>query len=159
MEGVVVRAAEDRDAVGIAALHLQHERELGAAVRPGFLDEVADAWLRGRAHRRTWIAEQDDGRPVGVVHGEVVEELPRLRPTSRRWMHLSLVFVSTDCRGAGLGDRLVREAVAWATRERLARVDLTTASAARSLYERLGFVPAEGAMTLLLRDGERRGRA
>ena len=155
-----MRAAEDRDAFGIAALHLQHERELGAAARPGFLDEVADAWLRGRPHRRTWVAEQADGRPVGVVHGEVVETLPRLRPTSRRWMNLSLVFVSTDCRGAGVGERLVREAVAWATRERLSRVDLNTVPAARTLYERIGFVPApERTMTLVLPSGDGHGRA
>lgn len=152
MEGIVVRPAEDRDAVAVAALHLQHERELGAGPRPGFLDEVADAWLRGRDRRRTWLAEQPDGRPVGVVHAELVEELPALVLPRRRWMHLSLVFVSADRRGRGLGERLVREAVAWAERQRFERVDLTAVPSARTLYERVGFVPCgTRALTLRLR--------
>ncbi len=140
MEGTTVRPAEERDALGVAALHLQHGRELGAPPRVGYLDEVADAWLRGRGRRRTWVAEDPDGRPVGVVHGDVVDSLPRLDGTGRPWLHVSLVFVSTDRRGEGLGERLLREAVAWARRERFTRVDLTAVPAARTLYARAGFV-------------------
>lgn len=146
-----MRPAEERDAIAVAALQLQHERELGAERPTGFLDEVADAWLRGRERRRTWVAVQSDGRPVGVLHGEIVEQLPSPRPAARRWMHVSLVFVSVDRRGAGLGERLLREAVAWARRQGLSRVDLNAVPDARALYRRIGFVPApERAMTLAL---------
>ncbi len=147
---VRVRLAEDADALGVAALHLQHERELGAPPRAGYLDELADAWRRGRERRRTWVAVQPDGRPVGLAHGDLVPGLPGLDRPARAWLHLDLVFVSADRRGEGVGERLVRGVVGWARRERLARVELTAVPAARDLFARVGFADAPRAMALTL---------
>src|SRR5688572_33392634 len=77
-DGVMVREAAPTDAFAVAALHLQAEREWGQEVPPRFLDTFADAWLRDRA-RRTFVAEDPRGAPLGTVHGSVVRKLPSPR--------------------------------------------------------------------------------
>ncbi|GGL23358.1 GNAT family N-acetyltransferase [Phycicoccus endophyticus] len=141
MEGVVVRAAEPRDAFSVGALHIQHERELASTIPAGFLDAFADAWLRDRA-RRTWLAEEASGRPVGVVHGTRVQKLPSAHRGAEAWFHVSLLFVARDARGRGTGEQLMRALLRWARGEGVTRIQLHAVPQARSLYERLGFGPA-----------------
>ena len=95
VEPVVVRPAEPRDAFAVAALHLQAEREAGAQVPPGFLDALADAWLRDRS-RRTWLAEDARHNPLGAVHGTVVRTLPGPGHAGTACLDLGFVFVRTD---------------------------------------------------------------
>lgn len=134
----VVRLAERRDAFAVAALTLQDDRECGATVEPGFLDRFTDAWLADRA-RVTFLAEAPDGRPLGVVTAAVVTTLPSSRRPVSRWLHVSLLFVTADARGAGLGARLLDELQQWCARNAVSRVQLNAAPRARSLYERAGF--------------------
>ena len=134
----VVRLAEPRDAFAVAALNLQHDRESGATVEPGFLDRYADAWLADRA-RVTFLAEADDGRPVGMVTAAVVTKLPSARRPATRWLHVSLLFVTADVRGAGLGARLMGALHDWAAENDVDRMQLNAVPEARSLYERAGF--------------------
>ena len=82
-DGVTVREAVPTDAFAVAALHLQAEREWGQEIPPRFLDTFADAWLRDRA-RRTFIAEDARGTPLGTVHGTVVHKLPEPAAPHRR---------------------------------------------------------------------------
>lgn len=141
-----VRLAEPRDAFAVAALTLQDDRECGAAVTPGFLDTFADAWLADRA-RVTFVAEAADGRPLGVVTAAVVTKLPSLRRPVSRWLHVSLLFVTADARGDGLGARLLDALREWGSQNDVVRIQLNAVPRARSLYERAGFgAPSDGLM-------------
>jgi len=141
-----VRLAEPRDAFAVAALTLQDDRECGAAVTPGFLDTFADAWLADRA-RVTFLAEAADGRPLGVVTAAVVTKLPSSRRPVARWLHVSLLFVTADARGEGLGARLLDALREWGSQNDVVRIQLNAAPRARSLYERAGFgAPSDGLM-------------
>ena len=73
---------------------------------PGYLDALSDAWLRDRA-RRTWLAEDERGRPLGVLHGTRVQKLPSAHRPADAWFHVSLLFVTEDARGYGIGERLL----------------------------------------------------
>ncbi|WP_392542200.1 GNAT family N-acetyltransferase [Oryzobacter telluris] len=149
-DGVRVREAVPADAFSVGALHIQDERERGGTVAPGFLDAFADAWLRDRA-RRTWIAEDVRGRPLGVVHGTRVQKLPSTHRPADAWFHVSLLYVAADVRGLGLGERLLRALLDWAATDRVTRVQLNAVPEARTLYERVGFgPPSERLMELRL---------
>ena len=153
MEPVVVRSAEPRDAFAVAALHLQAEREWGQRIPPGFLDTLADAWLRDRA-RQTWLAEDARHNPLGTVHGTLVRKLPSPRRRTDAWMHVSFLFVTPEARGRGLGERLLRTLLGWCSEQGVDRVELGAVEEARSLYERVGFgPPGAGLMELRLHDG------
>ncbi|WP_404382918.1 GNAT family N-acetyltransferase [Knoellia locipacati] len=142
---VRIRLAEPRDAFAVAALTLQDDRECGASIEPGFLDTFADAWLADR-DRVTFLAEEQDGRPVGVLTASVVTQLPSSRRRVSRWLHVSLVFVTADSRGAGLGTRLLGELQEWCRTHDVSRVQLEAAPEARSLYARAGFAAPAAAL-------------
>jgi GNAT superfamily N-acetyltransferase len=135
-----VREARPADAFSIGALHIQDERELGHTVPAGFLDEFAEAWLRDAA-RRTWLAEDGRGRPLGVLHGTRVQRLPSAHRPADAWFHVSLLFVSVDARGHGIGEGLLQCLIDWAQGDGVSRVQLNAVPDARTLYERFGFGP------------------
>ena len=147
---VTVREALPTDAFAVAALHLQAEREWGQAVPPRFLDTFADAWLRDRA-RRTFLAEDGGGTPLGTVHGSVVRKLPSPRRPTDAWMHVSFLYVTAGARGHGVGEALLRALLEWCGTHDVVRVQLNAVDEARSLYERVGFVPpGDGLLELWL---------
>ncbi|KGN40596.1 hypothetical protein N801_01850 [Knoellia aerolata DSM 18566] len=148
----VIRLAEPRDALAVAALTLQDDRECGATVQPGFLDRFADAWLADH-DRVTLLAEADDGRPLGVVTAAVVTKLPSSRRPDGRWLHVSLLFVTKDARGAGLGAALLGALRDWALAHEVGRMQLNAAPGARSLYTRAGFGPPTDALMEWRADG------
>ena len=149
-DAVRVREAVPSDAFSVGALHIQDERERGGIVPPGFLDAFADAWLRDRA-RRTWLAEDPRGRPLGVVHGTRIQKLPSVHRPADAWFHVSLLYVTSDARGQGVGEQLLRALLDWARRDRVTRVQLNAVAEARTLYERVGFgPPSERLMELRL---------
>lgn len=148
VEPVVVRPAEPRDAFAVAALHLQAEREAGAQVPAGFLDALADAWLRDRS-RRTWLAEDARHNPLGVVHGTVVRTLPGPRHAGTACLDLGFVFVTRDVRGRGLGEQLLRTVIGWCEAQGVDRVRVDAVESLRPLYEHVGFgPPAEASLEL-----------
>lgn len=149
-DGVTVRDAVPTDAFAVAALHLQAEREWGQVVPPRFLDTFADAWLRDRA-RRTFLAEDSRGTPLGTVHGSVVRKLPSPRRPTDAWMHVSFLFVTAGARGHGVGEALLRTLLGWCAANDVVRVQLNAVDEARTLYARVGFTtPDEGLMELRL---------
>ncbi|HOB78596.1 MAG TPA: GNAT family N-acetyltransferase [Ornithinibacter sp.] len=149
-----VREARPVDAFAIAALHIQHERELGHAVPVGFLDEFAQAWLRDTA-RRTWLAEDPRGRPLGVLHGTRVQRLPSAHRPADAWFHVSLLFVSIGARGSGIGEGLLDAMLAWAESDGVSRVQLHALPGVRAIYQRFGFGPPS--QQLMERQISRRG--
>jgi GNAT superfamily N-acetyltransferase len=154
-DGVTVREARPADAFSVAALHIQDEREQGHVAPPGYLDALSDAWLRDRA-RRTWLAEDERGRPLGVLHGTRVQKLPSAHRPADAWFHVSLLFVTEDARGAGIGERLLTALLDWAETDSVTRVQLNAVPEARTLYERMGFgPPSERLMELRISDRSR----
>ena len=75
---VSLRPVERDDAFALAALRLQQDREQGRASRDGFLVAYADAFLDDFAAYRGWLAEEDDGRPVGCLLAQRVRKLPKV---------------------------------------------------------------------------------
>jgi GNAT superfamily N-acetyltransferase len=97
--------------------------------------KVGAAYIDNFKHGREncWIAETD-GRIVGSAF--VVE-------ASAAVAKLRLVYVEPDMRGRGLGQRFVREAIAFARTAGYTRMTLWTNDvlhAARALYIREGFM-------------------
>lgn len=141
----VIRLALSRDALAIAALTMQDDRECGAVIEEGFLDRHASAWLADAA-RVTFLAEAADGRPLGMVTAAVLTKLPSSRRPRGRWLHVSLLFVTPDARGAGIGASLLEALRLWASEHDVTRMQLNAAPEARSLYERAGFGPPSGSL-------------
>lgn len=91
-------------------------------------------WLRD-PHAQWWVAATGDGVDVGLLCGRLEES----------GVHLVSMWVAPEARGAGVGSRLVDEAVAWARAAGAAEVRLWVVDAnhaARALYARKGFVPS-----------------
>lgn len=136
--GTVIRLAQPRDALACAALTMQDDRESGATIEEGLLDRYAQAWLADKA-RVTFVAEAPDGRPLGMVTAAVVTKLPSSRRPSHRWLHVSLLFVTQDARGDGIGTSLLEALRLWAGEHHVTRMQLNAVERARPLYERAGF--------------------
>ncbi|MCT1618545.1 GNAT family N-acetyltransferase [Janibacter hoylei] len=135
-----IRPIERDDALSLAALRLQQDREVGRATRPGFLTDYADALLADFDGYRGWIAEEHDGRPVGCVLAHRVRKLPTLGHVGRpEWWYVQQVFVSTDRRREGVGRRLLPAGQEAATAERVRWVRLNSSDAGRPLFDAVGF--------------------
>lgn len=95
------------------------------------------------------VAGSETGELLAAVAGERIVGVLTLAwydaPSGRKaW--IEDVVVDAAARGRGIGEALVREALALARREGVARVMLTsnaTRRAAHRLYERMGFVRYE----------------
>ena len=112
------------------------------------------AWLRDTA-RRTWLAEDPRGRPLGVLHGTRVQRLPSAHRPADAWFHVSLLFVSIGARGSGIGEGLLDAMLAWAEGDGVSRVQLHALPGVRTIYERFGFGPPS--QQLMERQISRRG--
>lgn len=137
-EITIERATRD-DGLAVAGMVLAMDREDGAAVRPGFLGEYADAWLADFAARPTWLAKQPDGNPVGLLQAALVRKLPSLRRETTSWVHVSLVYVRPAHRRLGLGESLIGAMIDWGDRTGVERYQLNSTPIGRSLYARMGF--------------------
>ena len=103
-------------------------------------DREAVARIVASPATRQLVAAAEDGRIVGSLSVALYDV-----PSGRKaW--IEDVVVDAAARGRGIGEALVREALALACREGVARVMLTsnaTRRAAHRLYERMGFVRYE----------------
>ena len=84
-----------------------------------------------------YVAELD-GRPAGCAYLVTLIDYFNERPHA----HLSVLAVSADAEGVGVGTALIDRSVAWAKErgsDRLTLSALVTNSRARALYERKGF--------------------
>ena len=107
-----------------------------AAALPSF-DEERLGRIAAAPDTHLLLAETADSRIVGMLSVALYDV-----PSGRRaW--IEDVVVDADARGAGIGERLVREALTLTHREGAAKVLLTSNAArqaAHRLYERVGFV-------------------
>ncbi|MBM6546315.1 GNAT family N-acetyltransferase [Janibacter sp. YIM B02568] len=135
-----IRPVERRDAFSLAALRIQHDRELGRPPRPGFITEYADAFLAEIDDHRGWIAEEADGNPVGCLLALRVRKLPTLMAPGRpEWWYVQSVFVCTDRRRQGIGAALLTEVRRAARDEGVRWLELRSSDAGRPLFEHGGF--------------------
>lgn len=84
-----------------------------------------------------YIAEVD-GRPAGCAYLVTLVDYFNERPHA----HLSVLAVSADAEGKGVGTALIDRSIAWAKERRSDRLTLSalvTNGRARALYERKGF--------------------
>jgi ribosomal protein S18 acetylase RimI-like enzyme len=92
---------------------------------------------RENADEVMFIAELD-GRPAGVAYLVTLIDYFNLRPHA----HLSVLAVSKEAEGKGVGSALLDRSLAWAKERRSDRLTLSalvTNARARALYERKGF--------------------
>jgi GNAT superfamily N-acetyltransferase len=90
-----------------------------------------------KADEAMFIAELD-GKPAGVAYLVTLIDYFNQRPHS----HLSVLAVTAEAEGKGVGSALLDKSVAWAKEhnsDRLTLSALVTNSRARALYERKGF--------------------
>lgn len=129
-----------------ATLARWHHAHWGEFFDPAEWDlAIATAELEDHATRRglpTTLVALDGDDLLGSV-SLVQEDAPQLRHVGEAW--LASLYVRPEARGRGLGARLVRECVALAAREGLARLWLFTPEHA-GFYARLGWRPAGTAM-------------
>jgi len=81
---------------------------------------------------------------AGFVHGMLTIVIFPIPSGIRAW--IEDVVVDAACRGKGVGEALIREALALARREDARTVNLASRPsrlAANRLYKRIGFVPRE----------------
>lgn len=97
-----------------------------------------EEWFnRPKADEAMYLAELD-GRPAGCAYLVTLVDYFNQRPHA----HLSVLAVSADAEGRGVGSALLDQSVAWAKQrhsDRLTLSALVTNSRARALYERKGF--------------------
>ena len=115
------------------------ERLAGVRFRDVGLADIADAepesieTLTDYANAgRSWVAVDDDDRPVGYV---IVDEVDGNA-------HIEQLSVRPERQGSGVGRALIERARAWAAEHGRTAVTLTTFSDVpwnRPLYEHLGF--------------------
>jgi GNAT superfamily N-acetyltransferase len=131
---VRVRAASAADAIRLAELSGQ----LGYPI-PGDTMTRRLGRLVGRQDNVVLVAELlPDGRVVGWVHGAAQD----LLESGQRCEILGLV-VDEDCRGRGIGRRLVSAVEAWAASRGLESMTVRSNVArtgSHPFYERLGYV-------------------
>lgn len=147
MSEVRIERAGRVDALAVAALALQMERESPEAIpRAGFLREYADAWLADFERRPVWLASEDDGAAVGFIQSVQIQKLPRLRGPARSWLHLSQVFVTARRRQQGVGAQLLAAMQDWARHNGVDFVQLNARPGVRGFYAAAGFAAAERRM-------------
>ena len=84
-----------------------------------------------------YIAELD-GKPAGCAYLVTLVDYFNLNPHA----HLSVLAVTAEAEGQGVGTALIDQSIAWAKErgsDRLTLSALVTNSRARALYERKGF--------------------
>jgi len=105
------------------------------------LRELAVPWTRDaiESGRATGFIAERDGVMVGGVSLCINRTQPQRRALDGRVATIFGLFVAEEERGAGLGRRLVERCIDHARSQGIALVSLHAASAAKPLYERLGF--------------------
>jgi ribosomal protein S18 acetylase RimI-like enzyme len=152
MSGTTIRSARREDVAAIVALladdSLGRERETNSNPLPAAYRQAFDD-IGARSGNFLFVAERG-GAVVGCLQLTIIPGL------SRRGMKRGLieaVRVAAACRGQGVGEELIRHAIAIARAEGCGLVQLTSDKSradAHRFYARLGFVASHVGMKLEL---------
>lgn len=146
---VTIRQAKVGDEGALARLnafvqkfHVDHN---SAHFRQAKRADVAQ-WFRGMLEKptaRVWIAEKE-GAAVGYVLAVLYDRAANTFCVARRFIELDQIGVRRECRGSGIGRRLVERVLRFARKERIESVELTSwcfNGDAHKAFEKLGFSP------------------
>jgi GNAT superfamily N-acetyltransferase len=132
---VLIRASRVEDGIALQEI----ERHAGEQFRSVGMGNIADATpepieaLTQYADAgRSWVAVDDDDRPIGYVIVDTVDGNA----------HVEQISVVPDQQGTGIGRALTDRVRAWAVEHNLPAITLTTFTDVpwnRPLYEHLGF--------------------
>lgn len=146
---VTIRRAKVGDEATLAKLnafvHKFHVDHNPSHFRRAKRAEVAQ-WFRGMLEKptaRVWIAEKE-GAPVGYAVAVLYERAANPFCLARRLIELDQIGVRRECRGSGIGRRLVERVVRFAREEHVESVELTSwcfNGEAHKAFEKLGFIP------------------
>jgi GNAT superfamily N-acetyltransferase len=143
-----LHASDSLDAL-TALLHLSYASLAAQGWNFTAVDQTVDVTRDRLAGAQGFVAEQGD-RLVGTVAvrgpkpaGETyIADAPPALYTTPGTAILSQLGVHPDCRGQGVGERLIAAAEAWATAQGFTQIALDTAEPATALrrrYERRGY--------------------
>lgn len=142
-EGLAIRGAVAADRDFVLALA---DRLVSFEV-PAFRtkDELAEGdrralaeWFRGPKPGEALFVAGHDGRPAGCAYLVTLVDYFNERPHA----HLSVLAVTAEAEGKGVGSALLDQSEAWARErgsDRLSLSALVTNSRARAFYERRGY--------------------
>ncbi len=146
---VTIRRAKAGDDATLAKLnafvHKFHVDHNPSHFRRAKRAEVAQ-WFRGLLEKptaRIWIAEKE-GAPVGYAVAVLYERAANPFCLARRLIEIDQIGVRRECRGSGIGRRLVERVLRFARAERVGSVELTSwcfNGEAHKAFEKLGFIP------------------
>ncbi|MHB1431577.1 MAG: GNAT family N-acetyltransferase [Streptosporangiaceae bacterium] len=143
MSEVVIRQARDVDLAAISDLRRESTREqFGILGDPEFEERFAAWFARESPRRITWVAEAD-GRLVGLMSLAIFERMPRPGRAPGRWGYLGNAFVLAAYRNQGVGGRMLRAILEYASENALARLVLSPSARSVPFYRRAGFRAAE----------------
>jgi GNAT superfamily N-acetyltransferase len=151
-----MRAADVAGVIALDAAAVAHNHRLVPLVSAPKVDRWAARryWASFRRRRNAFTLVAADARSLlGMLCVDVGNARnPRMK--IRRWIHLHSLFVDPRARGQRIAQRLIRRALAWASRDGAGGATLEMAAgneAARALYARFGFATQEVMMARRLR--------
>jgi GNAT superfamily N-acetyltransferase len=95
-------------------------------------------WFEDQSESEAMYVAELNGEPAGCAYLVTLVDYFNLKPHA----HLSVLAVTADAEGQGVGIALIDQSIAWAKErgsDRLTLSALVTNSRARALYERKGF--------------------
>jgi GNAT superfamily N-acetyltransferase len=141
---IAIRSAGPSDARALAELRWEFRigRDAPTEQHDAFITRCA-AWidreLGDAGSWRSWIAE-DCGQIVGQIWLRPIDKVPNPVGDRERHAYISNFYVAPSSRG-GIGTRLLRTALEWASANGVDRVVLWPTVRSRTLYLRHGFTP------------------
>ncbi len=139
--GISVRIAGEEDVGVLATLRRawNEEQADGPLDDPRF-DTAFRAWWDAERPTRTFFLVLVDGAPAGMANVKRYERMPVAgRVSAGFWGYVGNVFVLPEHRNGGVGQVLMDEVLAWASREGMVHLRLAPSPLSVRFYERLGY--------------------
>ena len=152
---IIIRQASVSDAKVLATLRynlrssLKHVSEDEAS-----FVERCTLWMQERLQNSNfwmcWVAEQEQ-TAVGNLWAQLIEKIPN--PTSEPEYHLYFTnfYVRNDCRGIGIGSRLLKSALTWADTKNVHVAILWPTERSIPFYVRNGFSTSADLMEMKIK--------
>jgi GNAT superfamily N-acetyltransferase len=139
----IVRAARPEDRASLLRLWQSLYDEVDPAAAPEWTAN-AGRWFAtvvGDDAQARVVVGEAAGEVVATAIGTLEPGVPNPFCPTGLTARLANVITRPEYRGRGLATALVQDVVAWARSRGADRLDLSATESARSVYERLGFVP------------------
>ena len=157
MGSVMYRVAKANDCLALARMRYDFRVKLDRATeaQARFVRRCA-AWMKKELKQglwRCWLAERD-GRVVGHVWVHLIEKIPNPVGESERHAYVSNCYVVPEMRNQRIGEKLLKQAIAWCRAKGTDAIILWPTTRSRSFYMRCGF---EASTRILVRQQKTRG--